>query len=158
MAMKKAGAIAGSAAAMAVAVAFIGGWEGKSNAAYKDIVGVWTICFGETRGVKPGDFATDAECKEMLQLGIAEFERDLDKCLKPPRPIPITAKVAFVSWSYNVGIFAACSSTLVRKANAGDIEGACNQLPRWNKAGGRVIRGLTNRRVNERDLCLADLK
>ena len=48
---------------------------------------------------------------------------------------------------------AACGSTLVRMVNRGDNAGACNQLPRWNRADGRVVQGLTNRRNAERDLC-----
>ena len=149
------GKIAGSAAALAVAVSLIGDFEGKRNQAYRDIVGVWTVCYGETRGVHAGDVATDAQCDAMLAKGIAEFEAGLDKCLTAD--VPVKAKIAFVSWSYNVGIGAACKSTLVRKANAGDLKGACEQLPRWNRAGGRVVKGLTNRRIIERDLCLSAL-
>lgn len=148
--------IAGTAGAMAIAVALIGGFEGKRNEAYRDVVGVWTVCYGETRGVHKGDVHTDAECDAMLAKGIAEFETGLDKCLTADVPVP--AKIAFVSWAYNVGLGAACKSTLVRKANAGDLRGACRELPRWNRAGGRIIRGLTNRRIKERDLCLSAVK
>lgn len=154
--MRHKGKIAGSLAAMAMAVSLIGDFEGKRNEAYQDIVGVWTICYGETRGVEAGDAATNAQCDAMLAEGIKDFEAGLDKCLTAD--VPIKPKIAFVSWAYNVGVGAACRSTLVRKANAGDIEGACNELPRWNRAGGRVIRGLTNRRITERDLCLAGLE
>ena len=94
----------------------------------------------------------------MLAREVAAYEADLDACLKDPAGIPVKAKIAFVSWAYNVGTGAACRSTLVRKANAGDIAGACDELPRWNKAGGRVIRGLTNRRLSERKLCLEGLQ
>jgi len=145
--------IAGSAAAMALAVSFIGTWEGLELKAYRDIVGVLTVCYGETRGVQPGDQYTKAACDEMLSREVLAFERELDKCLKPPVDVPAETKVAFVSWAYNVGTGAACRSTLVRKANRGDLVGACNELPRWNRAGGRVIRGLTNRRISERSLC-----
>ena len=150
------GKIAGSAAAMAVAVALIGGFEGKRNEAYQDVVGVWTVCYGETRGVQKGDTATDAQCDAMLAKGIGEFEAGLDKCLTSD--VPVKAKIAFVSWAYNVGLGAACRSTLVRKANAGDLRGACRELPRWNRAGWRVIRGLTKRRMTERDLCMSAVK
>ena len=67
------------------------------------------------------------------------------------------ARVAVVSWSYNVGTGAACRSTLVRKANAGDLYGACDELLRWNRAGGRVLNGLTNRRKAERAMCIRAL-
>lgn len=154
--MRYKGKIAGSVAAMAMAVSLIGDFEGKRNEAYRDIVGVWTICYGETRGIEAGDIATNAQCDAMLADGIEDFETGLDRCLTVA--VPINAKIAFVSWAYNVGVGAACRSTLVRKANAGDLVGACNELPRWNRAGGRVIRGLTNRRIAERDLCLAGLE
>lgn len=152
---RAAGGIAGSAAALALAVQFIGGWEGSETTAYWDRFGqVWTVCSGETRGVQPGDTYTQAECDAMLATGILQFEAQLDACLSNEDAIPVNAKVAFVSWAYNVGSAAACRSTLVRKANAGDLVGACNELPRWNRAGGEVIRGLANRRGAERRMCL----
>lgn len=158
--MRHKGKIAGSAAALAVAVTLIGDFEGKRNQAYRDVVGVWTLCYGETRGVHRGDTATDGQCDAMLAKAIVEFEAGLDKCLISD--VPIKAKIAFVSWAYNVGVGAACKSTLVRLANAGDLKGACEQLPRWNKGtinGKRtVIRGLTKRRITERDLCLSAIK
>jgi GH24 family phage-related lysozyme (muramidase) len=155
--MRTLGRIAGSAAATAMAVAFIGGWEGLRTTSYQDIVGVWTVCYGETRGVQPGDNYSKAECDMMLEREVLAFERQLDRCLTREEQMPRGMKIALVSWAYNVGTGAACSSTLVRKANAGDFVGACNELPRWNRAGGQVIRGLTNRRMSERQLCLSSL-
>ena len=149
--------VTGVSAAMALAVSFIGGWEGLRTEAYQDIVGVWTVCYGETRGVQPGDEYSVAECDDMLRTEILAFERNLDRCLEREEDIPPGMKVALVSWAYNVGTGAACRSTLVRLANAGEFAAACHQLPRWNRAGGRVIRGLTNRRIAERELCLAAL-
>ncbi len=148
---KAVGAIAGSGIALSAALAFVGGWEGMRQVAYRDVVGVWTVCYGETKGVQPGDRYSKAECDAMLAREIVAYEAQLDRCLK--RPVPIGMKIALVSWTYNVGAGAACRSTLVRKANAGDLAGACNELPRWNRAGGRVWKGLTNRRYSERALC-----
>ena len=144
------------AAAVALSVAFIGGWEGLRTTAYQDLVNKWTVCYGETRGVKPGDSYTKVECDSMLAARIDEFDRGLDRCLAAD--LPVETRIAVVSWTYNMGLGAACRSTLVRKANAGDLIGACNELPRWNWAGGRVIQGLTNRRVSERALCLRGLE
>ena len=124
--------------------------------AYRDVIGVWTVCYGETKGVSPGDSYSKAECDAMLACEIIAYEAALDRCLTTD--VPIGTKVALVSWTYNVGPAAACRSTLLRKANAGDLTGACNELPRWNRAGGRVIRGLTNRRMSERAMCLKALK
>ena len=146
------GGIAGTAGALAIAIGLIGQWEGLRTVAYKDIVGVWTVCYGETKGVSRDDKYTVADCDKMLAKEILSYERGLDRCLKTK--VPAGMKVALVSWSYNVGTGAACRSTLVRKANRGDLVGACNELTRWNRAGGRVIPGLTNRRIAERDMCL----
>lgn len=149
------GLIAGSAALTMAATGFIAHWEGRELRAYQDIVGVWTICDGETKGVKPGDTATNAQCDTMLAKNLVTYEQGLDRCLTAA--VPGEVKVAFLSWTYNVGVGAACGSTLVRKANAGDLRGACQELMRWNRAGGREVRGLTNRRAAERDLCLSGL-
>lgn len=145
------GMIAGSGIALSTAVGFIGQWEGLRTEAYRDVVGIWTVCYGETKGVQPGDRYSKADCDAMLAREIVAYEALLDRCLK--HPVPIGMKIALVSWTYNVGAGAACRSTLVRKANAGDLAGACNQLPRWNKAGGQVWRGLINRRGAERAMC-----
>lgn len=144
--------IAGSVALTALATSFIMPWEGRELRAYRDIVGVLTICDGDTHDVRPGQVATDAECDQRLARHLREFEAGLDRCLTAP--VPGKVKVAFLSWTYNVGVGAACSSTLVRLANAGDLKAACDQLPRWNRARGQVVRGLTNRRAAERQLCL----
>ncbi len=152
---KAIGAIAGSSVAMASTVSFIGHWEGLRLEAYRDIVGVWTVCYGETKGVRAGDTYTKAECDAMLAEQIIIYEAQLDRCLHAH--VPIGMKIALVSWTYNVGAGAACSSTLVRKANAGDFAGACNELPRWNRGGGRIIDGLTNRRFSERSMCFRSL-
>lgn len=139
-------------ALLVAAIGLIGGYEGLRTVAYKDVVGVPTICFGETRGVKMGDTATVEQCKEMLGDGITDFAARLDKCLTAK--VPDKPYMTFLSLAYNVGTGAVCKSTLVKKANAGDVRGACNELPKWNRAGGRVIPGLTKRRLDEQRICL----
>lgn len=147
----------GSAIA-AMAVALIGGFEGLRTSAYIPIPGdVPTICFGETKGVKMGDKKTVAECKAMLGNRLAEFETGMRRCLVAPDSIPAKPYVVFLSLSYNVGTGAFCNSTLVKKLNRGDIKGACNELPKWNRAGGIVWRGLVNRRAAEKKMCLEGL-
>lgn len=148
------GKIAGSAAALALAVSFIGGWEGRSLKAYQDVVGVWTVCYGETRGVKPTDTYTVAECDAMFGKAIGEYESKFDNLVPNEDKIPVATKIAFVSWIYNVGEGNARKSTLVKKVIAGDFIGACDELLKWNKAGGKVVKGLANRRIDERELCL----
>ena len=158
---RKAAETAGAAAILAATAAFVGPWEGERTEAYLDRIAsppVWTVCYGETRGVKPGDRYTSAQCNEMLMDALADFRAPLIACIPDLPSQPEGVQVALISWTYNVGAGAACGSTLAKRANAGDWPGACNQLPRWNKAGGKVIQGLTNRRAAEQRLCLNALK
>lgn len=147
------GLVAGTAGLLLLATGFIADWEGRSLRAYQDIVGVWTICEGETKGVKPGDVATPAECDTMLANNIRHYEAGLDRCLTAK--VPGKTKVAWVSWTLNVGIGAACKSTLVKLANAGRLAEACDQLLKWDKAGSppKSVRGLKLRREAERVMC-----
>lgn len=147
-----------SAAAMAAAVALIGGYEGLRMNSYQDVIGVWTACYGETRGIKPGMKFTKAECDAQFAKGLVEFETGMRACLKQPDDIPIKPYVAFLSLSYNIGLGAFCKSSVARLANAGDLKGACNRIPAFNKAGGRVIKGLVSRRGDEQRYCLQGLK
>jgi lysozyme len=148
--LKRSGTIA------AVAVVLVGGFEGLRTVAYRDVVGIPTICFGETRGVKMGDKATAEQCKGMLIDRLDEFSAGIDRCL--PGNLPYPVYVAFLSVSYNIGTQAFCGSSMARKANAGDIPGACDALLLWDRAtvaGVKVkIPGLTRRRVEERELCM----
>lgn len=150
--LKKTGV--GLTVAGSLAVGLVGAWEGLRTTAYRDVVGIPTVCFGETRGVKMGDKYTVDECKAMLGDALAEFETGMRRCLTNPDKIPDKPYVAFLSLSYNIGTGAFCKSTVARKANAGDLRGACDAILAWNKAGGRVIQGLVNRRKDERKLCL----
>lgn len=148
----KVGGAAGAAMAVIVAAAaLVQPWEGRELRAYQDIVGVWTICDGDTNNVRPGMVETNEGCDSRLYANLKRYRAELGKCLA--RDLPLKTEAAFVSWTYNVGWGAACTSTLVRKANAGDLIGACNELMKWNQAGGRVVRGLTNRREAERIYC-----
>lgn len=143
------------AAAAALAVGLVGGFEGLRLNAYKDVVGVPTVCYGETRGVKMGDKHTKAECDDMLLKGLAEFEAGVLKCARVE--MPDKRLVAHVSLAYNIGVGAYCKSTVVRKLNAGDTRGSCEAFMMWNKAGGVAWPGLTRRRDVERKLCLEGL-
>lgn len=149
------GIIAATAGLMAMAVTTVMHYEGRELRAYQDIVGVWTICDGETKDVKPGDEATPAECDAMLAKNLVQYEAGLDRCLTAA--VPGKTKVALLSWVYNVGIGAACKSTLVRLANAGRLREACDELLKWTRAGGRFVQGLANRREAERRDCIAGL-
>ena len=143
---------AGVLAVLLASVAFIAPWEGLELVPYRDIVGKVTWCYGETRGTPRGEY-TEAECAAMLATGVGQFYDGLMRCVH--RPLTLGQSVAITSWAYNVGIHAACNSTLVRKLNAGaPADEWCRELLRWDKAGGRTVRGLTNRRQAEYRECI----
>lgn len=153
---KQVAAGSGIAALLASAVALIGPWEGMKNDPYRDIVGVWTVCYGETR-VEMKSYST-AECKSMLSNAIArDYLPPIQKCVPGLKdPTRINQAVASVSLAYNIGTGGFCKSSVARAFNAGDWKGGCNAFMRWNMAGGKVIKGLTNRRAAEREICLRD--
>lgn len=153
----KARLIAGAGVlAIAAAVAgFVGPWEGDELKAYRDIVGRWTACSGVTDGVVPGKTYTRAECDAMNRDAVAEHLAGVAKCIH--RPLRENEWVAVGSWVYNVGVGAACGSTLVRQINAGQPAAVwCKQLLRWDRAGGKVVRGLTRRRQAEYRMCVGE--
>lgn len=141
-----------SAAAVLAGSGTVSYFEGKENKAYVDPVGIYTICYGETKGVKKGDYKTDQECLESLASELVEHEKGMLKVVK----IPLSTKeqAAYLSFTYNLGVKAFTNSTLLRKLNSGDRVGACNELLRWNKANGKILNGLTKRRQEENKLCL----
>ena len=146
------------AAIMAEAVPLIQRWEGVELVAYRDIVGVWTICSGTTRGVVPGMRKTAEECAALLRSEALEYWRGVSAYLTAETlrdRITVKRGAAWSSFAINVGISAAGKSTATRRLNAGNITGACEALSWWNKAGGRVILGLVNRRSEEKVYCLA---
>ena len=136
----------------AALLAFIATWEGVKHKPYLDVGGIPTVCAGHTGDDVEDKTYSPEECAAMLKRDVSEHSNGVLECIKVPIPQP--SFDAFVSFAYNVGTRAFCGSTLNRKLNAGDLEGACNELPKWNKAGGTVMRGLTRRRLAERDLCL----
>lgn len=141
------------AALAAICVACIVPAEGLRRVAYSDPVGIPTICFGETRGVKLGDRATSEQCKEMLSIRVVEdFIPGVERCVK--RPMPPEREAAFVSFAYNVGVGRFCESSVVRKYNSGDAVGACDSLLLYTKAAGITLPGLVKRREQERQLCM----
>lgn len=152
--------VTSEAATMAVAVPLVARWEGLETTAYLDRIArppVWTICYGETQNVQPGETRTQAECEAGLRRGLVQYRNGIHVAFTPETKatrLPPERDAAFVSLSWNVGIGGVRNSTATRRLNAGDIRGACEAVGWWNKAGGRVIRGLVNRRAEETALCL----
>jgi lysozyme len=154
MPSKRRGATRLIGACAVLACTVVGGFEGLRQTAYRDVVGVPTICYGETRGVKMGQTATKAECDTMLIEGLKDFEGGVYSCAPGLYDAPPERVVAHVSLAYNIGKGAYCKSTVVRRFNAGDIKGSCEAFLMWNKAKGITWPGLTRRRKAERELCL----
>lgn len=144
-------AVAGIALS-ASALVGIASWEGYVEKAYQDIVGVWTIGFGTTAGVKPNQSTTPVAALQRKIDDIQKFEGALKECVTVP--LHQHEYDAFISLAYNIGPTAFCNSSLVRKLNAGDYEGSCKEILRWNRAGGQVVKGLDNRRKAEYQLCI----
>lgn len=138
--------------AVALATTLVAGFEGYVNHVYFDSAHVATYCYGETLNPQPGKTYTRQECDAQLAARVAEFDAGVRACVHTSLPVKVEA--AFDSTAYNIGLGAFCGSTLARKANAGDLIGACNEMPRWNRAGGQVLKGLTVRRGEEQALCL----
>lgn len=141
-----------SAALVLAGAGTVSYYEGVSNKAYLDPVGIWTICYGETKGVSKGDYKTDEECLDSLAEELTEHHKKMVMYIKTT--ISQKEEAAYLSFTYNVGVGAFSKSTLLKKLNSGDRVGACNQLLRWDKAGGKKLKGLTLRRQSENKLCL----
>jgi lysozyme len=140
---------------LAIALVAVSSFEGIRQYAYRDPVGIPTICFGETKNVRLGDKATLEHCNGLLEARLQEFGRAVDSCIN--KPLPPYRKAAFTSLAYNIGTGAFCGSTLVRKYNAGDYVGACDQIKRWNLAKGIALPGLAKRRYVEHQMCMKEL-
>lgn len=149
--------IAGSfmALVLALAGALETHFEGVVYKATPDPAGHgWFICFGHTKGVKPGDTASPAQCDEYLREDNAENYAIVNRCITAPLTVPQAA--AFVDAVHNLGQQVVCGSTLQRLANSGHVVAACEQLPRWNHP--LWLKGLTTRRGDETDLCTEGLQ
>ncbi|ENO8657295.1 lysozyme [Yersinia enterocolitica] len=148
------GVVAGGA--MAIAIALVGGsdgLEGREYMPYRDVVGVLTVCDGHTgKDIVPSKRYSDAECDALLHQDLIPVFAAIDRIVNVP--MSDFRKAALASFGYNVGITAMTNSTMVKKLNRGDTSGACDELRRWIKAGGKVWKGLVNRREVERELCL----
>ncbi|MGN2526290.1 lysozyme [Escherichia coli] len=139
-------------------ISLIKEFEGCKLTAYRDSVGVWTIGYGWTQPVdgKPiraGMTIKQETAERLLKTGLVSYESDVSRLVK----VGLTQGQfdALVSFTYNLGARSLSTSTLLRKLNAGDNAGAADEFLRWNKAGGKVLNGLTRRREAERALFLS---
>lgn len=142
---------------------FIKQWEGVRNKAYRDSAGIPTIGIGFIRykvGARAGtrvqmqDYLTDDEIKAEFAVQIAAYEDAVAEAVK----VALTQSQvnALVSLCYNIGASAFKRSTVVRELNQRKYQAACKAIGMWNKAGGRVVKGLVNRRKAEQVLFFRD--
>lgn len=122
--------------------------EGYKENAYVPLAGdVPTIGFGTTTGVKLGDKTSPEKALQAALRDIQKFEGALKQCVK----VPLTQGEydGYISLSYNIGSSSFCRSTLVKKLNQQDYQGACQEILRWDKFKGQRLSGLTKRRQEE---------
>ena len=125
-------------------------FEGCELYAYKCPAGVWTIGYGHTKDVEPGMQITEDDAHNMLVEELNEYETYVNTLVSVP--LNQNQFDALVSWVYNLGGGNLKASTLLKVLNSADYEGVPAQIMRWNKAGGKVLEGLTRRRQAEADL------
>ena len=129
-------------------IAFLKGWEALRLDAYLDAVGVPTIGYGRTADVKMGDTCTAEQAEKWLRDEVDETWHAIDTFIR--QTLAQHEMDAVVSLTYNVGVGAISKSTLLSRLNNGDFGSAADEFLRWNKAGGKVLAGLTKRRKAER--------
>jgi lysozyme len=140
----------GLSAAALVGIAVHEGYRGE---AYEPVKGdVPTIGFGTTEGVEMGDRITPERALVRLLKDANKFEKAVKRCA--PVPMYQYEFDAYVSLTYNIGEGAFCKSTLVKRLNAQDYKGACQEILKWDKFKGKLLLGLTKRRQEEYQKCL----
>lgn len=125
-------------------------FEGLRLNAYKDSVGIPTIGWGHTKGVKIGDKITKAMAEQLLHEDLAQAEAGVTKLVKIN--ISNNQFAALVSFVFNLGLGAFANSTLLARVNKNNLPAAGREFGRWVHAGGKVLPGLVKRREAERKL------
>jgi len=147
---------------MLAAAAFIGTYEGTDLIAVHnsfDPPGVITYCQGltniaEDKSVKVGQRFTPEFCQKAFADTLPKYMTPILKCVPSLPSYPQGVQIASLSLAYNIGPTGFCRSSIAKYLNQGNQKAACNSFPLYNKANGRVLRGLVNRREAERKLCL----
>lgn len=145
-------AVAGMSLTAAGLVA-LANFEGFSGEAYIPVPGdVPTIGFGSTGGVELGDKISVPDALGRLMRDVGNAESAIGRCVKVP--LSQGEYDAYTSFIFNVGQKTFCSSTLVKKLNSGDYQGACEELKRWVFVNGCKVKGLIKRREEEYRMCI----
>lgn len=138
-----------ASAALLVSVAMNEGYVGQT---YKDVVGVQTIGFGETKNVKANQTTTPVRALIQLEKSMDEHAAGMVACISAP--INQGEFDAYLDLTYNIGVGAFCGSSLVKKLNTQDYAGACQEILKWTRAGGVVLPALVIRRQKEYSTCM----
>ncbi|WAC26446.1 lysozyme [Ancylobacter sp. SL191] len=141
-------------------------WEGRELRAYRDVVGVLTICDGDTANVRPGMVETPAGCDTRLRTRLVrDFYVPLTRCIAGFEGKPQSWQAMMTSLAYNVGVGATCNSTAARLGRGGQYRASCEAATAFNRAGGKVLIGLQRRRemgdatrIGEGELCVTGLE
>ncbi len=134
-------------------IALIKQFEGCALSAYLCPAHILTIGYGHTGDVSAGQTITQEEAERLLKADLEKFERGVSQMVTvelSPQQFD-----ALVSFAFNLGLGNLKTSTLLKKLNSGDYQGAADEFLRWNKAAGKVMAGLTKRREAERALFLS---
>jgi len=141
-------------------------WEGRELKAYRDAVGVPTICDGDTQNVKMGMVETQAGCDARLRRRmLTEFYPALQACITGFDGKPISWQAMMIDLSWNIGHGGTCKSTAARLGREGKYLESCYAATKFNRAGGKVLIGLVKRRemgdatrIGEGELCVSGLE
>jgi len=122
-------------------------FEGCELQSYKCPAGIWTIGYGYTSGIRAGMKITLREAENLLEIALKEFENCILKLVK----VDLTQNEfdSLVSWTYNLGCGSLRKSTMLKYLNANNKDLVPAEMLKWNKAGGRVLKGLIRRREAE---------
>ncbi len=145
------------APAAALLLSIVPAFEGMRNDPYLDVVRVRTVCFGHTGADIETRHYSDAECRAMLEKDLARHAAPVLACTPELKGKPYQTAAA-VSFAYNAGTTAWCTSGMARDFRQGHDREACAGLSKWVYAGGRRVEGLVRRRTAERALCERGLR
>jgi len=143
---------------LAMVLSLVQFFEGVRYDAYRDIGGVWTICYGHTGDVHQGQRATPAQCTAYLTADIQAADQAVKRLI--PGPLPITREAALVDFTLNLGQGTLGKSSVRRGLNAGDPVRGCAAISLYHYAAGHDCQaagsgcaGIVTRRNVERWLC-----
>lgn len=146
-------------------------WEGlQLNSHWDRFAKIWDICYGETEypkgtPIKPGMSFTETQCDKILQERVyRDYYSPLVRRIKGFTDMPLSVQASMISGAYNFGVNGMVNSTAAKRHMQGKYRAGCEAQTMWNKAGGRVVRGLVRRRemgdaqrIGEAELCVSGL-